>query len=73
MLAAEKELPTREGEYWSKELKTISMSIKYYRMLLKWCNGTTIDKKELNRIGHIANIGHKPTKTKEVLNLLWKE
>ena len=73
MLAVQNELPTREGDFWTAEFKKISMSIRYYHMLLKWCNSITFDKEELDQIGVITEISYKPKDVKELLSLLKKE
>ena len=56
MIQAESILPEKRGNYWTEELKQITMGIKYYRLILRRLNGVNIDDQILCDTKQQANI-----------------
>ena len=73
MLAAERELPERQTDTWTTELKEIMSGIRYLRLVLRWYRGQEVDPDLMRKVQNDARIEDRPADVPEILSRLQKQ
>ena len=72
MIKSEKQLPSKNGEFWTEELQCIASNIRYYRLVLRKLNGVHIGDNILDNTRRIAQIETKTNDVNEIHAILRK-